>query len=88
LPADTESGVGDAREPGKLNLLAIPSATVRLRGEVLGRTPLIGHPLPPGRHRLELELASGGGRKQVVVDVASGEVTRRVVRMVEAPDAP
>lgn len=64
--------------PGTLSLLAIPPATVRLGGRVLGETPLARIELPPGDHRLEL--TTGDGRSQTItVHIESGTATRRRV---------
>ncbi|MFO0692878.1 MAG: serine/threonine-protein kinase [Polyangiales bacterium] len=72
--------------PGTLSLLAIPPATVRLGGRVLGETPLARLELPAGDHRLELTTADG--RSQVVtVHIESGTATRRRVEF-PTPAAP
>jgi serine/threonine-protein kinase len=69
-----------AREPGVLNLLAIPQAEVSLRGRSLGRTPLVAHELPAGRHALELREVGGTRSLRVSVVIRSGERTNRSVR--------
>jgi serine/threonine-protein kinase len=66
---------------GSLNLLAIPQAVVSFRGRVIGRTPLLEHPLPPGRHTLALRPVAGGPEESVVVEIRPGEVTHRRVRL-------
>ncbi len=61
--------------PGTLNLLAIPSATVRRDGRVIGETPLIRRTLPAGTHRLQLRTADGRS-KTVTVQIRPGRSTR------------
>ena len=65
------------RGVGTLNLLAIPAADVFLRGQPLGRTPLMGHELPAGRHRLTLRAT--GVEKTITVRIRPG---RRTVQSV------
>ena len=67
-----------AGPPGRLNLVAVPSAEVFVRGRSLGETPLVGVELPAGRHTLELR--SAGETRRVTVTIRSGEVTRESVR--------
>jgi serine/threonine-protein kinase len=62
-----------------LNLVAVPSAEVFVRGRSLGETPLVGVELPAGRHTLELRSVEGETRR-VTVTIRSGEVTRESVR--------
>jgi len=68
-----------AGPPGRLNLVAVPSAEVFVRGRSLGETPLVGVELPAGRHTLELRSVEGETRR-VTVTIRSGEVTRESVR--------
>ncbi len=79
-PEDREARRPRQTGPGTLNLLAIPSATVRLDGRVLGETPLIGRQLPAGAHRLQLRTADGR-TKTVTVQIRSGRSTRLRVEL-------
>jgi hypothetical protein len=48
---------------------------------VIGRTPLFERSFPAGRHTLTLEPVAGGRVETVVVDIRSGEVAYRRVRL-------
>ncbi len=78
-PTRDRTRVRTPAPPGRLNLLAVPSAEVFLRGRSLGETPLVGVELPAGRHTLELRSDQAATRR-VVVTIRSGEVTRESVR--------
>jgi serine/threonine-protein kinase len=87
-PPPTESEVLDAGAPtpptkarpgfGQLNLIAFPEATVLLRGQALGETPLRRR-LPVGVHTLVLRTADGR-RQRITVRIRRGRQTREVVR--------
>jgi hypothetical protein len=66
---------------GALNLLAIPRADVFWRGQKIGRTPLFEHPMPAGRHSLELRPVDGGPATAVTIVVTAGQTTRRSLRL-------
>lgn len=66
-------------ERGRLNLMAVPPARVRIDGRSVGETPLLGHSLTVGDHRVELVTADGQ-RRVVEVRVRAGELTRQSVR--------
>lgn len=67
--------------PARLNINAIPWAYVSVDGKQLDKpTPIINYALPPGRHSVQLRAANGRS-ETVVLNVASGEVVRRVVRL-------
>lgn len=66
---------------GTLNLLAIPNATVYWRGSQLGRTPIVEHPMPAGRHTLQLRPDGGGAARTITVVIQPGGTTRRTIKM-------
>ena len=80
-PASEDEEARPETAPGLLNLLAIPQSTVRFRGRVIGRTPLFERSFPPGRHTLTLEPVAGGSAESITVDIRSGEVAYRRVRL-------
>ncbi len=55
----------DTGPRGRITLHASPEAEVRIDGQSVGRTPVIGYYVDPGRHRVELR-ASCGTRRQTV----------------------
>ena len=65
----------EARAPGRLNVVAIPPASVSVRGRSLGQTPLAAVSLPAGRHTLVLHWEDGS-RKTVSVRIQPGETSR------------
>jgi len=69
-----------AAETGTLTLVTTPPVTVRLGGELLGRTPLRHVVVPAGQHRLALEVPGRAGAVEYDVAVQPGE---RVVRRID-----
>ncbi len=61
--------------PGRVNIVAVPSAEVRFRGRRLGTTPLAGVSLPGGRQRLTF-VWPDGTTKRVPVRVRPGGLVR------------
>ncbi|MFO0710682.1 MAG: PEGA domain-containing protein [Sandaracinus sp.] len=61
--------------------MAIPPAKVFLGSHSLGRTPLVGVPLAPGRYRLTLRPAGGGPPHTTTVTIRAGERTLESVRL-------
>jgi serine/threonine-protein kinase len=61
--------------PGRVNIVAVPSAEVRFRGRRLGTTPLAGVSLPGGRQRLTF-VWPDGTTKRVPVRVRAGGLVR------------
>ena len=66
--------------PGRLNLVAVPSATVYEGGTVLGSTPLVRRPIAPGTHVLRLVSRDGLRERRIVVHIRSGETHIESVR--------
>ncbi len=75
--------IGDGKGEGRLWLETRPRATVRLEGEVLGRTPLEGVTLPSGVVPLEFELPDGS-RTVRSVYVPAGKENRAFVDLTRA----
>ena len=75
--------IGDGRGEGRLWLETRPPATVRLEGEVIGRTPLEGVTLPSGVVPLEFELPDGS-RTVRSVYVPAGKENRAFVDLTRA----
>ena len=66
---------------GRLSLSTDPWTRVSLGGKVLGDTPLIDVPLPAGRHRLKLVNEEKKVDVTIEVEVKSGQVTKKVLRL-------
>lgn len=67
------------RERGRLNLIAVPNARVRIDGRSVGETPLIAYTLAVGDHRVELS-TDDGRRRSLTVRIVRDELTRTSVR--------
>jgi serine/threonine protein kinase len=79
-PAKTKKAAPAAS--GTLNVMATPgSATVFLRGQRLGTTPLFERRLPAGRHTLRLVPVSGGPEQRVTVEIRPNQLTPLSVRL-------
>jgi hypothetical protein len=68
--APAEAGVG------YLSLDTDPWATAYLGGRKLGTTPFVHVALPPGRHKLSLDVEGSGRRETLQVTVAAGAESR------------
>ena len=66
---------GSAVRTGKLSVVAVPAATVSLRGRSLGQTPLFNIEVPAGRHRLTVKWADGS-RRNVTIRIDPGGSAR------------
>ncbi|HEU4538089.1 MAG TPA: PEGA domain-containing protein, partial [Polyangiaceae bacterium] len=62
---------------GFLTLDTYPWTRVSLNGRVLGTTPLVRVPLPPGAHTLTLENPAEGIRRTTTVTVKSGDTSTK-----------
>ncbi len=70
--ADSPSPQAVAKQSDGVILVdALPSATVRIDGQVMGLTPLATQ-LPPGSHQVELRNAALGVTRTVTVEVRDG----------------
>jgi serine/threonine-protein kinase len=58
-PASRRTRSGSALEPGFFSVDSVPYAQIFVDDRKVGVTPLIGHPLPPGVHRIRARLESG-----------------------------
>ncbi|MFT3713131.1 MAG: serine/threonine-protein kinase [Archangium sp.] len=67
--------------PGKLSLATDPWTHVTENGKALGDTPLIEFSLPPGRHRLQLSNDKEKIDLAIEVEIKSGQVTKKVLRL-------
>lgn len=88
IPADAappDAGVVDARapkpprarddvraKPGYFSITSTPYATIYIDGSRVDDTPLIKHPLSPGRHRVRAVIEDGR-QKTFSVDIRSGK---------------
>jgi serine/threonine-protein kinase len=75
-----DNGAAVAAKPGRLVFDSRPWCNVRIDGERVGQTPIVNHPLPAGRHRIECA-NPGTGSKTVSVTIRSGETTRQRVSL-------
>ncbi len=66
-------------EPGYLSLDSAPWSDVFLAGKLLGTTPLVRVPLPPGKHLLMLKNPELGASTTYVVEIRSGATLARMV---------
>lgn len=64
----------------KLHIASRPTAKVIIDGEEVGFTPLLGHELSPGTHRIELVNEKVGLHKTYEVDLKPGESERIINR--------
>jgi eukaryotic-like serine/threonine-protein kinase len=68
-------------EPGLLDIGSEPGfAYVTIDGVKVGATPLFGHEVTPGMHRIEVA-REGLGKKTIRVEVRSGQRVRRIVKL-------
>lgn len=63
-------------EPGFFTVDAHPYATVYIDSERVGDTPLIGHALSGGKHRVKL-VSSDGSTKRFIIRIEPGTTLRR-----------
>jgi hypothetical protein len=79
-PVAGSSGGKAARGYGTLDLSSDPWAEIAIDGVAIGKnTPLRGFPVAAGRHRVTLHNPHFDITKTIVVEVAPGARTRRVV---------
>jgi serine/threonine-protein kinase len=83
VPAVTNTLTPASAEPvvanGYLSLDSAPWSNVLLGGKLLGTTPLVRVPLPPGRHVLTLQNPELGKSTSYVVEIKSGAIVKRMV---------
>ena len=78
-PSADEAAPAPRAAPGFLFLDTTPWTEVSLGGRRLGNTPLMRVELPPGQHTLLLRNPEQGIEQRYMVEIASGETTRRRV---------
>ncbi len=84
-PNNDSSGKGDApasrgKATGKLSIDCRPAcSSIVAGGQALGASPVLGHPMPPGQHRVSL--TSSKRSKTIVVLVQAGKTTTHTVSM-------
>jgi serine/threonine-protein kinase len=76
LPA---ADVNESAEPGYLSLDTAPWSEVFLGQTLLGTTPIIKVPLPPGRHLLTLRNSELATSTSYVVEIKSGKTVSRLI---------
>lgn len=81
LATATPDEPGQADEPGTLQILATPSAAVSIDGKPIGKTPITGYKVPPGRH--DVTFTDDTGPRTMTVTLEPGE--GRVVKSDRAP---
>jgi hypothetical protein len=69
--------VTPARSPGKISIESTPYATIYIDGKRLDVTPIVGHTLPAGKHRVRAVLENGRS-KELVVDVPAGRTANPI----------
>ncbi|MHB8874920.1 MAG: PEGA domain-containing protein, partial [Myxococcaceae bacterium] len=75
-PSPEPSPVAEPVDPsllGSVQVTSTPEAVVRVKGRVLGKTP-VRFDLPAGMHRLEIEYP-GAARRTLLVNVVAGKTT-------------
>jgi eukaryotic-like serine/threonine-protein kinase len=77
---DTSAATG----PGFLTLDTVPWTRVSEGGRSLGTTPILGVPLSPGPHNLQLENPGEGIKTSLSVNIKSGERTNRRMMLKQA----
>ena len=65
---------------GTLTINANPYGTVFVDGRRLGITPIVGHRLPAGRHRIKVVSSVDDAVESFTVRIAAGKSTRRMVK--------
>ncbi len=75
--AEPSAETPEAATNGFLTLDTYPWTRVSLNGRVLGTTPLVRVPLPPGAHTLTLENPAEGIRRTTTVNVKSGDTSTK-----------
>jgi serine/threonine-protein kinase len=71
--------VAEPAADGYLSLDSAPWSNVLLGGKLLGTTPLVRVPLPPGKHVLTLQNPELGKSTSYVVEIKSGATLKRMV---------
>ncbi|MBM4320202.1 MAG: PEGA domain-containing protein, partial [Deltaproteobacteria bacterium] len=72
-----------AQEEGTLKLMVAPYARVFVDGKDIGESPILGHRLPPGPHRVTLINNEVPCRQDLHVDIRPGQVS--FVKKVDPP---
>lgn len=80
-PARTKAAIDPPRAKAaataaRLNLTAEPPALVKVGATVVGRTPLLGFSLPPGRHVLSFSNESLGEKLETRIELDADELRR------------
>ena len=79
-PSRDETGKPKSKATGKLSIDCQPAcSSIVAGGQPLGASPVLGHPMPPGQHRVSLE--SSRRSKTIVVMVTAGKTTTHTVAM-------
>jgi hypothetical protein len=73
---------------GRLRLTSTPRGVVEIDGVRAGSTPLIGHPLPAGVHRIRIVNERAGRSATISVRIRAGRVVSRSVRLRRNPALP
>jgi hypothetical protein len=81
LVTATPDDPGAPDETATLEILATPSAEVKVDGKPAGKTPITGYKVPPGRH--DVTFIDDTGPRTMTVNVEPGEA-----RMVKSDRAP
>jgi len=72
-PIEVPPAVHAPTQDGMLSIDSTPHATIYVDGVELGVTPIVEHPLEPGRHRLRAVLRDGRA-KELPVDIPAGKL--------------
>ena len=81
LVTATPDDPGTADETATLQILATPSAEVKVDGKPAGKTPITGYTVPPGSH--DVTFIDDTGPRTMTINVEPGEA-----RMVKSDRAP
>jgi hypothetical protein len=80
-PRDRAPATKKPREPGKLALKTVPWSEVYLGDKQLGVTPLIGIPIPAGRHTLKLLPEGKKPATTLRIHVKPGQYLRKEIEL-------
>jgi hypothetical protein len=79
VPSGQPEPSAQAAAPGYLSLDSEPWSEVFLGATLLGSTPLMHVPLPPGKHMLTLKNSEIGRSTSYAVEIKSGASVSRLV---------